>query len=92
MKGVVRKNAYFFAVWLAGSLQCVARCDFSNYAIMLEVLPSTGADNQSSGSGGDETKDTTAPTLLLSIEGSIIRIEVDIMSGTSNGRYPEQLP
>ena len=85
MKGVVRKNAYFFAVWLAGSLHCVARCDFSNYAIMLEVL-------QSSGSGGEETKDTTALMLLLSIDWSIIRIEVDIMSGTSNGRYPEQLP
>ena len=85
MKNDARKNTDMFTVWLAESLECVAGRDFFDCAIMLEVLLSKGVNNQSSSGGGEETKYTTALVLPISIDGSISRMEDDIMSGTLDG-------
>ena len=67
MNDVVRNNAYSFVVCLVESLECVAGSDSSDCAITLEALPSTGANNQSSGGSGEETNNTSAFALTLSI-------------------------
>lgn len=69
MKSVLRKSVYSFVVWLVAYLECVDGCGSSDRLIMLEVLPSTGTDNQISNGGGEETNYTTTLAPSLPIDG-----------------------